>query len=88
MKSLFSILIVFAAVFCACKKNYTCTCSTTSITKTNPSGTSTSTQTVTTYSTTIISQTTIDDTKSNASKKCSDMSNTSANPPVNCAIEN
>ncbi|HTA61677.1 MAG TPA: hypothetical protein VK835_04450 [Bacteroidia bacterium] len=86
MKGLVTLLVVFVIAFCSCKKNYTCTCSTTSVTKTNPSGTSTSTQTVTTYSTNIISQTTIDDTKSNASKKCSAMSNTSANPPLNCSI--
>lgn len=86
MKSLITLLVVFVIAFCSCQKNYTCTCSTTSVTKTNPNGTATSTQTVTVYSTNIISQTTIDDTKSNANSKCSAMSQSSANPPINCSI--
>gem|GEM_PF-2507043 len=82
MKSLCTLLVVFIIAFCSCKKNYTCTCSTTSVTKTtNSNGTF-----YNTYSTAVVSQTTIDDTKSSASSKCSGMSNTSANPPVNCSI--
>jgi hypothetical protein len=82
MKNLLTLLSVFVIALCSCKKNYNCICTTTSVTKTFANNGSS----INTYSTTIISQTTIDDTKSSASSKCSAMSQSSANPPVNCAI--
>ncbi len=87
MRKFFFLSIILFAIATSCKKNYTCNCTTTAIVTTNPNNVSSApSPTNTATSTTLISTTTFDATKSNATKQCAALSKGNVIPPVNCAI--